>query len=162
MFLISFSTRKKANSCSLLKLLLILFELVKNVSSFPEKNIPINYLGCPLYIGRQRIIYYSNLVAKIVRGSMVGILNSRALLVKLPWLNMFYNLFMSTLFLLSPLLRLLSSISKMWLLISFGGRIKIEKNYHCASWETFSFPQDEGGIGVRNLVDVCTAFQHKQ
>lgn len=26
-------------------------ELIKDVTSLPKKNSPINYLGCPLYIG---------------------------------------------------------------------------------------------------------------
>ncbi|XP_055826281.1 uncharacterized protein LOC129894627 [Solanum dulcamara] len=39
---------------------------IKKVTGFKQKNSPITYLGCPLYIGRQRIIYYSELIAKVV------------------------------------------------------------------------------------------------
>ncbi|XP_055800429.1 uncharacterized protein LOC129869869 [Solanum dulcamara] len=32
-----------------------------------DTNGPITYLGCPLYIGRQRIIYYTGMVSKVIR-----------------------------------------------------------------------------------------------
>lgn len=45
----------------------------------------------------------------------------------------------------------------------FRGWDQNRKKYHWASWETLGYPLDEGdGIGVRNLNDVCIAFQYKQ
>ncbi|WMV32825.1 hypothetical protein MTR67_026210 [Solanum verrucosum] len=44
----------------------------------------------------------------------------------------------------------------------FWGLEKDRKKYHWASWETLSFPYDEGGIGVRNLEDVCMSMQYKE
>ncbi|WMV45632.1 hypothetical protein MTR67_039017 [Solanum verrucosum] len=41
--------------------------MIREVTGFNQKVSPITYLGCPLYIGGQRIIYYSDLVAKIRR-----------------------------------------------------------------------------------------------
>lgn len=32
---------------------------LKNVTSFNQNDCPMIYLGCPIYIGRQKIIYYS-------------------------------------------------------------------------------------------------------
>ncbi|WMV13569.1 hypothetical protein MTR67_006954 [Solanum verrucosum] len=34
--------------------------LIKEITGFIQKGSPITYLGCPFYIGRQRIIYYSD------------------------------------------------------------------------------------------------------
>ncbi|WMV30092.1 hypothetical protein MTR67_023477, partial [Solanum verrucosum] len=42
-------------------------EMIKEEAGFRQKDNPINYLGCPLYIGGQRIIYYSHLVDKIAK-----------------------------------------------------------------------------------------------
>ncbi|KAG5606095.1 hypothetical protein H5410_027587 [Solanum commersonii] len=39
-----------------------------------------------------------------------------------------------------------------------GMRRKIPR----ASWKNLSFPYDEGGVGMRNLKDVCKSFQYKQ
>nr|XP_010313000.1 uncharacterized protein LOC104644619 [Solanum lycopersicum] len=41
-----------------------IIEEIKMAIGFNRKNSPINYLGCPLYIGGQRIIYYSEVVEK--------------------------------------------------------------------------------------------------
>ncbi|WMV58521.1 hypothetical protein MTR67_051906 [Solanum verrucosum] len=38
---------------------------IQEVTGFSQKDSPITYLGCPLYIGRQMIIFYSQLVEKV-------------------------------------------------------------------------------------------------
>lgn len=40
---------------------------IRDTTGFNEKESPITYLGCPLYIGKQRVIYFSDIVDKIVR-----------------------------------------------------------------------------------------------
>lgn len=42
-------------------------EMLHSVTGFSKKDSSISYLGCPLYIGRQRIIYYSELVDKVIK-----------------------------------------------------------------------------------------------
>ena len=44
----------------------------------------------------------------------------------------------------------------------FWGWNSDRKKYHWASWRNLSFPYDKGGVGMRNLKDVCKAFQFKQ
>jgi len=44
---------------------LAMTELIKEITGLTQKISPITYLGCPLYIGDQSIIYYSELVAKV-------------------------------------------------------------------------------------------------
>ena len=40
---------------------------------------------------------------------------------------------------------------------------KSDKNkYHWSSWRNLSNPIDEGGVGMKNLKDVCLDFQNKQ
>lgn len=41
-------------------------ERVKRTTGFVQKNAPFTYLCCPIYIGRQRIIYFSDIVSKVV------------------------------------------------------------------------------------------------
>lgn len=48
-------------------------DLSSMVTGFTKKESPINYLGCPLYIGGQRIVYYSDIVDKVIKKSEVGI-----------------------------------------------------------------------------------------
>lgn len=42
-----------------------IIELIREITGFTQKSNPITYLGCPLYIGGQRITYYSDLVVKM-------------------------------------------------------------------------------------------------
>jgi len=44
-----------------------IISIIQEITGFSQKTSPISYLGCPLYIGGQRIIYYSELVAKVVK-----------------------------------------------------------------------------------------------
>ncbi|KAG5606145.1 hypothetical protein H5410_027637 [Solanum commersonii] len=44
----------------------------------------------------------------------------------------------------------------------FWGWKNDRKQYHWSSWKNLSFPYEEGGIGMRNLKDVCMAFKCKQ
>ncbi|WMV30238.1 hypothetical protein MTR67_023623 [Solanum verrucosum] len=41
--------------------------MIKETTGFSRKESPINYLGCSLYIGGQRIIYHSELVDKVIK-----------------------------------------------------------------------------------------------
>lgn len=40
-----------------LKTLQAIVDIIKEVTDFDQKESPLTYLGCHLYIGRQRIIY---------------------------------------------------------------------------------------------------------
>ncbi|KAK4707019.1 hypothetical protein R3W88_033433 [Solanum pinnatisectum] len=42
-----------------------IIDKIQEATGFSQKDSPITYLGCPLYIGRQRILYYSQLVEKV-------------------------------------------------------------------------------------------------
>nr|XP_019068134.1 uncharacterized protein LOC109119692 [Solanum lycopersicum] len=44
-----------------------IIDIIKIETGFGMKNSSITYLGCPLYIGGQRIIYYSEVVEKIIK-----------------------------------------------------------------------------------------------
>ncbi|KAG5599222.1 hypothetical protein H5410_030592 [Solanum commersonii] len=41
-------------------------DMIKRITVFKQKEGPITYLGFPLYIGRPRIIYFSDLINKVV------------------------------------------------------------------------------------------------
>ena len=44
---------------------------IKRLTSFNQKQGPTNYLGCPLFVGRPRNNYFSDLVSKVV-GRITG------------------------------------------------------------------------------------------
>ena len=140
----------------------VIIDNIERATGFDRKESPINYLGCPLYIGRQRIINYSGVVEKVIKrvlGWQAKILNfgGKATLVK----HVLQSIPVHTLAAISPPKTTLKCIKKV-IADFFWGTDKDRKKYHWSSWENLAYPFNEGGIGVRQLEDVCTAFQYKQ
>ncbi|KAG5606147.1 hypothetical protein H5410_027639 [Solanum commersonii] len=61
----------------------------------------------------------------------------------------------------TPPVTVLKQVQSIMAIFFWGWRDE-RKKYHWASWNKLSFPYDEGGVGMRNLKDVCMAFQYKQ
>ncbi|XP_049386038.1 uncharacterized protein LOC125850211 [Solanum stenotomum] len=137
-------------------------EMLNEEAGFTQKDSPINYLGCPLYIGGQRDIYYSHLVDKIAKrisGWQAKMLNfgGRLTIVK----HVLHSIPIHTMAAISPPKTTLHYIKRLTADL-FWGREKDKKKYHWASWENITFPYDEGGLGVRHLNDICNSLQYKQ
>ena len=119
---------------------------------------PIIYLGCPLYIGGQRIIYYSDLVEKVIKriaGWHSKILNfgGKITLVK----HVLQSVPIHTLEAICPPKTTLKYIKRI-IADFFWGSDKEGKKYHWASWKTLAYPIKECVIGVRLLEDVGISF----
>lgn len=140
-------------------------EIVSRVSSitgFTQATSPLTYLGCPIYIGRQLVIYYSGLVAKVlarITGWQTKMLSygGRAVLIK----HVLQSLSIHLLSAVCPPQTTLKQIHGL-MADYFWGWKNDRKKYHWASWKNLSFPYDEGGIGFRQLVNVAISFQYKQ
>ncbi|WMV32844.1 hypothetical protein MTR67_026229 [Solanum verrucosum] len=131
---------------------------IKEVTGFSQKASPITYLGCPLYIGRQRIIYYSHLVEKVSKkicGWQTRILSfgGRINLIK----HALQSIPIHTKAAISPpntTIKYVESIITHF----FWGMDQDKRKYHWASMETMSLPYDKGGVGLRKLTDICTSL----
>jgi len=134
---------------------------VKKYTGFHQKEAPLIYLGCPLFVGRPRIIYFSELINKVVNritGWQSKILSygGKLTLIKhvLQSLPIHFLAATST---PSTVMKQIQGIMADF----FWGWRKDKKKYHWSSWKNLSFPYDEEGIGVRLISDVCRAFQFK-
>ncbi|WMV45633.1 hypothetical protein MTR67_039018 [Solanum verrucosum] len=135
---------------------------IQQVTGFTQKDSPITYLGCPLYIGRQRIIYYSQLVEKVSKkicGWQARILSfgGKITLVK----HALQSIPIHTMAAISPPSTTIKYIESI-IADFFWGRDQDHRKYHWASLETMSLPYDEGGVGLKRLTDICTSLQYKQ
>ncbi|XP_055800356.1 uncharacterized protein LOC129869757 [Solanum dulcamara] len=135
---------------------------IKKVTGFKQKNSPITYLGCPLYIGRQRIIYYSELIAKVVAriaGWQAKLISygGRVTLIK----HVIQALSIHLLSASSPPATTIKQIQSITTNFLWGWKNERRK-YHWSSWKNLSYPYEEGGIGVRLISDVAKSFQYKQ
>nr|XP_010327351.2 uncharacterized protein LOC104649583 [Solanum lycopersicum] len=138
-----------------------IIEDIKLVTGFNRKNRPINYLGCPIYIGGQRIIYFSEVVDKVIKRiarwqSKILNFGGKTTLVK----HVLQAIPIHTLASMSPLKTTQNYIKKVMADFLWGVD-KDCKKYHWASWDTLSYPSNESGIGIRLLEDICKAFQYK-
>ncbi|KAK4706459.1 hypothetical protein R3W88_033984 [Solanum pinnatisectum] len=135
---------------------------IKRITDYEPKEGVTTYLGCPLFAGRPRIIYFSDLINKVLHriiGWQVKILSygGKAILIK----HILQSLLIHLLSAVTPPVTILKQIQGIIADFVWGWRNE-KKKYHWSSWKNLSFPVEEGGIGVRNLIDVCRAFQYKQ
>ncbi|KAK4716368.1 hypothetical protein R3W88_014706 [Solanum pinnatisectum] len=106
---------------------------IRKYTSFQQKDTLISYLGCPLFFGRPKNIYFSDIINKVV------------------------NKITAT----SPPSTITMQIQQIMADFLWGWR-NDKRKYHWSSWKNLSFPYEEGGIGVKLMKDVCQAFQFKQ
>ncbi|KAK6782013.1 hypothetical protein RDI58_019809 [Solanum bulbocastanum] len=137
-------------------------DIIQEVTGFSKKDSPISYLGCPLYIGRQRIIYYSQLVEKISKnicGWQARLLSfgGKTTLIK----HALQSIPVHTMAAVSPPNTIIKYIESI-IIDFFWGREQDRRKYHWASLDSMSLPHAEGGVGIRKLTDICTALQYKQ
>ncbi|KAH0710893.1 hypothetical protein KY284_012320 [Solanum tuberosum] len=137
-------------------------DIIKRITGFKQKEGLITYLGFPLYIGRPRFIYFSDLIEKVVNkiiGWKTKVLSygGRATLIK----HVLQSLPIHLASAISPTSSIIKQIQSL-MAEFFYGWTNDRKKHHWSSWKNLSFPYDEGGIGVRNLKDVCMEFQYKQ
>ena len=134
---------------------------IKRLTGFKQNQGPITYLGCPLFVGRPRNVYFSDLINKVVSritGWQTKQLSygGKAVLSK-------HVLQALPIHLLSAVIPPKTIIRQIQMLIAdfFWGWKNDRKKYHRSSWKNLSYPYEEGGIGMRNLQDVCKSFQFK-
>ncbi|XP_055824413.1 uncharacterized protein LOC129892924 [Solanum dulcamara] len=127
---------------------------VSKITGYNCTNGPITYLGCPLYIGGQRIIYFTSIVSKVIsriRGWQTKVLSygGRVTLVK----SVLQSIPIHLLSAISPTKTTINQIKRL-IANFFWGWDTERRKYHYASWDTLSYPYKEGVIGVKKLEDV--------
>ncbi|KAK6780037.1 hypothetical protein RDI58_022221 [Solanum bulbocastanum] len=135
---------------------------IKRVTGFKYKDEVITYLGCPLFVGRPRIIYFSDLISKVLNRisswkTKTLSYGGRAILIRYVLRSLPIHLLSA----ITPPVTVLKQIQGMIADFFWGWRNE-RKKYHWSSWKNLSYPLDEGGIGVKNLKDVYRAFKYKQ
>ncbi|XP_015057525.1 uncharacterized protein LOC107003747 [Solanum pennellii] len=135
---------------------------IKRLTGFKQKQGPITYLGCPLFVGRPRNVYFSDLINKVV-SRIIGwqtkqiSFGGKAVLSK----HVLQALPIHLLTAVTPPNTIINQIP-MLIADFFWGWQNNSKKYHWSSWKNLSYPYEEGGIGMRNLHDVCKSFKFKQ
>ena len=116
-----------------------IIDRVKTITGFSYKESPITYLGCPLYIGVQKIIYFTGMVSKVIskiKGWQSKMLSygGRVTLVK----SVLQSLPIHTLAAISPTKTTLKQIQSLTADF-FWGWDNDKRKYHWDSWEPSAF-----------------------
>ncbi|KAK4709985.1 hypothetical protein R3W88_004498 [Solanum pinnatisectum] len=135
---------------------------IRRCTCFMDKTFPFAHLGCPLYVSRKLIVYFDNMVSKVVKrlngwhGKFLSY-GGKIILIK----SVLQSLPLYTLSPLTPPKGTLALIEK-HLANFFWGNSQDHKNYHWSSWANLCVPCDEGGIGIRSMEDFSNIFAMKR
>ncbi|XP_060202921.1 uncharacterized protein LOC132631356 [Lycium barbarum] len=118
--------------------------------------------GCPIYCGRKRISYFSDISKKIlnkIAGWQGRFLSpgGKATIIKHVLQSQALHIFAA----LMPPVTSLYEI-EMQFANFFWGEKYGKNSYHWSSWENMSYPTIEGGLGFRSLIDICHTFAAKR
>lgn len=141
------------------------FELCKQavttITGFTYKELPITYLGCPLYKGRRRSMLFDELIKKIgnkIAGWSEKLLSSggRITLMRHVLTSMPVYLFQ----VLQPPGETMDRIQQMFAKFLWGSKEE-RKGIHWCKWQRLCYPVSEGGIAYRRLRDTIKATTTK-
>lgn len=121
----------------------------------------MQYLECPIYLGKYKITYFNNMVAKVsnrMQGWQGKLLShgGKSVLIKL----VLHFIPLHVLLILYPPKTVLSKIEKV-IAYFFWGKEDKENKVHWKSWSDLWFPTQKGGAGFRSLNDFCKVFAAK-
>jgi hypothetical protein len=128
-------------------------ELIR-VSGFSMGNFPTRYLGVPIFPGRVKSWYFDDLLVKIskkIEGWKMRYLfaGARLLLIK----HVLSSLSVHLLSVLPVPKQIFGKINRLFSTF-FWGSSEGRPKRKWVSWESVCRPVDEGGVGIRNIMDV--------
>nr|XP_027075880.1 uncharacterized protein LOC113699725 [Coffea arabica] len=132
--------------------------LIGQVIGFQRRVFPIRYLGCPLYVGRRKKVFFAdmyNTVAARILSWNNRILSSRGrvVLIKSVLSSMPIHLLAAS----SPPKGVFGVLEKLFANFLWGSS-DVGPKFHWIRWKQLCRQQDEGGIGLRGLKEVYDSF----
>ncbi|XP_027120639.2 uncharacterized protein [Coffea arabica] len=134
---------------------------VRRLTGFGLKSFPVRYLGCPLFVGRRKCLYFMELVQSII--SKVSSWSSRFLsnggrivLIKHVLSAIPIHLLVAS----CPPKGVLALVERAMANFLWGER-EGGLRHHWIKWADLCADSSQGGVGVRSLLDVYTAFSLK-
>ncbi|WMV21122.1 hypothetical protein MTR67_014507 [Solanum verrucosum] len=150
----------KSKSCFYLheKTPLIVAIRLRRLTGIRQGNFPFLYLGCPVFYGRSNSGYFEDLIRKVAKRIF-------------PWHNKFLSfggkqvlvnhvLQSLPIYLLSamnPTKKVMEQIHQIFAKF-FWGNIEGVKGKHWVAWRDMCLPNEEGGIGFRQIQDINKAL----
>ncbi|XP_012850055.1 PREDICTED: uncharacterized protein LOC105969825 [Erythranthe guttata] len=134
---------------------------ISRILSYPRKDLPIIYLGAPLYKGRDRGSLFHTLLdrmqARISGWARTALaFGGRLALIRSTLSTMALHLVQ----VIQPPQYIIQQIEQCMARFLWGSYGN-QRRPHWVAWETICRPVGEGGLGLRRLTDVIDAFTYK-
>ncbi|KAL6580845.1 hypothetical protein OROMI_006768 [Orobanche minor] len=138
-----------------------LVEWVKSILVFNKADLPINYLGVPLWKGFQSFKMYDSLISKIQKKILTWNHHMLSTGGRLKLINSVLNsIALYNLQVIKPPDNVTTYIERLFNKFLWGTNNN-KRKMHWASWNRLCFPKDEGGLGCRDLNDIIRAAHVK-
>nr|XP_018625896.1 uncharacterized protein LOC108944923 [Nicotiana tomentosiformis]XP_018625897.1 uncharacterized protein LOC108944923 [Nicotiana tomentosiformis] len=135
--------------------------MIQKLTGYRYQSFPFKYLGCPIYSGRKKICYSTDIASNVMNkiGGWQGHVISpggRATLIK-------HVLQSQTLHILTSITtpKIIPKQLESYFSNFLWGKSENKNKYHWSSWRNLCYPTDEGGDGFKNLTDLCKTFYTK-
>ncbi|XP_027082422.1 uncharacterized protein [Coffea arabica] len=140
---------------------LIRCRVIARTTGFSFKELPVTYLGCPLYAGRRVRSLFNGLLDKVSqrlnswRGRWLS-MSARAILIK----HVLSSIPIHILAVLVPPKGVIAELE--WVLAQFfWGESEFGFKWHWSAWKILCHPVEEGGVGFRSLQAIIEVFSCK-
>ncbi|XP_027096071.1 uncharacterized protein [Coffea arabica] len=135
--------------------------MVAEITGFQPREFPVKYLGCPLYVGRRKKCYFSEICDSIVgrvlswKGKLLSY-GGKLVLLKSVLSSMPIHLFAAS----TPPKSLFGFLEKIFASFLWGSSDN-GPQFHWIKWDQLCKSQERGGVGLRSLRHVFEAFSMK-
>ncbi|XP_060181348.1 uncharacterized protein LOC132610954 [Lycium barbarum] len=131
---------------------------IKRHTDMRNGSFTFTYLGCPVFYGRRKLIYYKDLIKKVMK----SILSWQNRLLSFGGRYVLVNHVLQTMpvYLLSatnPPSGVIKQLHKIFTKFFWSNTVGV-KSKHWVAWDKLCLPKDEGGIGLRSLTDISNAL----
>ncbi|XP_059310243.1 uncharacterized protein LOC132061439 [Lycium ferocissimum] len=131
---------------------------VRRKTGMRKGSFPFTYLGCLIFYGRRKIVYYESLIKKVM--NMVMSSQNRLLSFGGRYILIAHVLQTMPIYLLSamnPLKGVINQLHKIFAKFFWSNTAGV-KGRHWVAWDKMCLPKDEGGLGFRSLHDIAKAL----
>ncbi|XP_019179053.1 PREDICTED: uncharacterized protein LOC109174263 [Ipomoea nil] len=123
---------------------------VRRGTGCAHNDFPFTYLGCPVYIGRKKCIYFASAIDKVKAKCLswqrrVPSKGGKAVLISSVLQAIPLHLFAAC----APPKQVVRDLERCF--ASFFWKQSRGAQYHWSSWKTLSLPKKEGGVGFLDL-----------
>lgn len=128
------------------------------VTGIMRNEFPFTYLGFPIFYMRKKKDYYQTMMSRMSgklqawKGKLTSYAG-RAILIK----HVLQSIPIHCLSVMNPPLNVINSIQRMFAQFFWSTHIG-GKSRHWVKWSKQCLPEEEGGLGFRNLKDVSMAL----